>query len=56
MDGIEQSESSNNLKYEIPMFVAIVTHMKDNDEIRKIFKREVEKQGCEKDALCYFKV
>ena len=36
--------------------VAILTEMGDIDEIRKIFKREMQIQGNEKETLCYFKV
>ena len=36
--------------------IAILTEIRDVDEIKKIFRRELEIQGNENESLCYFKV
>ena len=37
-------------------YIAILTEMEEVDEIKKVFEREMNSRGSEKEAICYFKV
>ena len=37
-------------------YIAILTEMEEVDEIKKVFEREINSKGSEKEAICYFKV
>ena len=43
-------------EFERPFYIAILTEMEEVDEIKKVFKREMNFRGSEKEAICYFKV
>ena len=43
-------------RFERPLYIAVLTEIKDIDEIKKVFQREVKIQGDEQEAICFFKV
>ena len=56
LEGIEDIESKSGFRFDKPFYIAILTEAEEIDEIKKIFKREIEVHGNERRAICYFKV
>ena len=48
--------ADNTFRFDRPFCIAILTEMGEDDEIKKVFNREKNIRGSEKEALCYFKV
>ena len=56
LNDILQIEENDGSDFEKPLFIAILTELGDVDEIKKIFKREIETHGSEMEAICHLKV
>ena len=57
IEEIEKTTSADNtFRFDRPFYIAILTEMNEVDEIKKVFNREMNIRGSEKEAICYFKV
>ena len=57
MQEIGQTTGADNaFRFDRPFYIAILTEMDEVDEIKKVFTREMNIRGSEKEAICYFKV
>ena len=52
----QTADADNAFRFDRPFYIAILTEMNEVDEIKKVFNREMNIRGSEKEAICYFKV
>ena len=50
------SGDDNAFRFDRAFYIAILTEMEELDEIKMVYKREINIKGSEKEAICYFKV
>ena len=55
-DSIPTKQREDSTKLEKLIYIAILTMNEEVDEVKKIFKKEIEASGSEGKGLCYFKV
>ena len=55
-DSIPTKKIVDSTRLEKLMYIAILTMNEEIDEVKKVFKKEIEASGSEGKALCYFKV